>query len=59
MKLKKEQIERKIKSIDEKDLPNREKQLQQIEMFKKRYPKLYKKMIRQLERKFPDKEFPK
>ena len=58
MKVKKDLIRQKIAKLDRKDLPKQEQMLKQIEMFKKKHPRLYKKLLKQLKKKFPDKEFP-
>lgn len=47
------------KEIDLKDLPNQEEMDRKIQQFKSQYPKwVWKKLIRTLKKKFPDKEFP-
>jgi len=57
MKISKEAIKKKAEQIK---IPDKDEvMLKQIEQVKKRYPRAYRNIIKKLQKKFPDKEFPK
>jgi len=58
MKIKKELVEKKIEAMDEKDLPSREVQMQQMKAYKNIVGnKRFKQMLKKLKKTFPDKDF--